>query len=82
MFLPHMTALKLASKSSPIKTRSEASLAAATPDPIEIPTSDLAIASRSLIPSPVAATFLLSYWSPTIKRSLSVASALARTLKS
>lgn len=82
MFLPHMTALKLASKSSPVKTISDTSLAAETPEPIEIPTSALEIASMSLIPSPVAATFLLSCYSPIINVNLSVASALARTLRS
>lgn len=82
MFLPHIIALRRASKSSLVKISWECSFAAAQPDPIEIPISAMERALISLIPSPVAATFLPRLWSPTTKACLSSAEALARTLKS
>jgi len=76
-----MTALRLASKSSSVRTRSAASFAAEHPDPIARPTSALSRAVTSLIPSPVTDTHFPWLLSPVTSKSLSDAVALARTLR-
>jgi len=75
-------ALMLDSKSLSVKIRSLDILAAAQPDPIARPTSAYINASISAMPSPVTATISPLYLSPVTIRSLSVASARAKTFKS
>lgn len=71
MFLPHITAIMVASKLSLVMMISATSLATETPDPIAKPTSAVLKASISLIPSPVTATVFPSSFNPTAKTCLS-----------
>lgn len=62
---------------------SDAFLATSVPDiPIEKPTSALASAGASLVPSPVTATTFPYYFNPVTKRYLSSGELLAKTLSS
>lgn len=80
IFLPHLIAWIVASKSSSVKTRSELWIAALHPDPIARPASEILSESTSLIPSPVTATFFPKHLSPLTKIALSKGVALAKTL--
>jgi len=71
MFLPHIIALTTDSKSLLTRIKSAEALAALQPEPIANPTSAPAKDSMSLIPSPVAATFLPNLLRPTVNKSLS-----------
>lgn len=57
MFLPYFTAVKTEQKLSSVRIISQALLATSVPEiPIENPTSALARAGASFVPSPVTAT--------------------------
>jgi len=70
------------SKSSSVKTRSEAYLEALQPDPIARPIFAIERHPTSEIPSPVTATALFLNLNPLIRISLSSGVALANTLSS
>ncbi len=76
-----MTDFKLASKSLSVKIKLDTSFTFEQPDPIANPTSACYNASISLIPSPVTDTFFPNALSPTSNKNLSLAVALARTLR-
>lgn len=80
MFLPHLIASTVASKSSSVKTISALWIAAAHPLPIATPTSEILSGATSDMPSPVTATLFPRHLRPQTKTALSNGVALARTL--
>jgi len=82
IFLPHLIAVTILVKLSSNRIIPAASLATSVPAiPIAKPTSAFFKAGASLVPSPVTATTLLSYFSPVTKRYLSSGVERANTFR-